>query len=110
MGSIGQHRLAISPLTPSLLLFFLGLSVSQNLNPPRLDDDTDINDFGSDQQDPDTELVAEQPVGSGHVVVISDEPEFTPKLPGDEIVDDKDKELYDENIRRKDVDNISTPK
>ena len=51
--------------TPSLLLFFLGLSVSQNLNPPRLDDDTDINDFGADQQDPDTELVAEQPVGSG---------------------------------------------
>ena len=44
------------------------------------------------------------------VVVISDEPEFTPKLPGDEIVGEKDKELYDENIRRKDVDNISTPK
>ena len=44
------------------------------------------------------------------VVVISNEPEFTPKLPEDEIVEDEEKELYDENLGRKSVHNILTPK
>ena len=56
-----------------LLFFFLSLTAGQSLPPPRLDDDTAINDLLS-QKDcdgvlqllhPQTELVAEQPLGSG---------------------------------------------
>ena len=65
--SFRQNRQVLLPELNTMrifaLLFFL--AISESLDPPRLDDDTDINHFGSDQQDPDTELVAEQPVGSG---------------------------------------------
>eukprot|EP00092_Neocalanus_flemingeri_P049577 GFUD01057019.1.p1 GENE.GFUD01057019.1~~GFUD01057019.1.p1 ORF type:complete len:127 (+),score=33.73 GFUD01057019.1:26-382(+) len=59
----------------------LSLSTCQQinqLNPPRLDDDTLVNNlFDQNEKHPNTELVSENPPGSGIVVVLQSGPEFT---------------------------------
>ena len=53
----------------SLIFFSLSLTTSQSVRPPRLYDDTAINDLVARKKDiqlnPQIELVVEQPLGSG---------------------------------------------
>ena len=51
--------------TTVLFCLFFGLTIAQQSNLRRLDDDTDVNDLVSQKHEPETELVVEEPVGSG---------------------------------------------
>eukprot|EP00092_Neocalanus_flemingeri_P047969 GFUD01054567.1.p1 GENE.GFUD01054567.1~~GFUD01054567.1.p1 ORF type:complete len:132 (+),score=34.04 GFUD01054567.1:35-430(+) len=99
------------------VFFFLSVCSSHPYNPPRLDDDTHVNillsqkaeNGGLRQLDPNTELVAEHPPGSGSVIVLqTGYTEFVPKSTEEnrEVINAINRELIEEvtNIQ-KDVNN-----